>query len=129
MQKKEAQILVIEDEKPLLKIWEGIFRKEGMDVLTASTGEDALKSAFKNHPDLVVIDLVMPSSEGLTVIKKLREDKWGNKVPVVFLNGWRDPEAFTEISGPTDYMNNNWSLKQVVEKVERKLEVMKLGLI
>lgn len=127
MQNREAKILVVEDEQSLLQAWAKKFEKQGLNVLTAANGESALEAAFKNHPDLVVIDLVMPSTEGLMVIKKLREDKWGNRVPVMFLNSWRDPETFGEISGPVDYLANNWSFQQVIERVVQKLEIMKLS--
>lgn len=122
-------ILVIEDEKSLLKAWVQKFEREGFKVLTASEGAEAVDTAFKNHPDMIVVDLVMPGSDGLYVIKKLREDKWGTKVPVMFLNSWRDPQSLSQgQASREEHLGSSWNLEQIVNKVEEKLEVMKLGI-
>ncbi len=128
MQKKIPTILVVEDEKTLLKTWAQKFKQEGLEVLTAQDGEAALKVALQNHPDLIVLDLVMPSTDGLMFIKKLREDKWGNRVAVTFLNSWRDPESFSKQEPKEYHIDQNWGLDQVVQSIAGKLEVMKLGL-
>jgi response regulator RpfG family c-di-GMP phosphodiesterase len=127
MQRKQPNVLVVEDEQSLLIAWEEKFKRQGLNVLTATNGRSALKIAFENHPDLVVIDLVLGSSEGLKVLKTLRENKWGNRVPVVFLNSWQDPETFNaETRYPLDdYFAYNWNLEQVVERVAQKLEAVK----
>jgi DNA-binding response OmpR family regulator len=130
MNKHVPTILIIEDEKSLLKAWVRKFEREGFRVLTAGDGSEAVDTALKNHPDMIVVDLVMPSSDGLYVIKKLREDKWGTQVPVMFLNSWRDPQNFSQAAtSPTEeHVGSSWNLEQIVNKVEKKLEVMKLGL-
>src|SRR5579864_5112234 len=92
MSKYNPTILVVEDEKSLLKAWAELFTKEGLSVLTAPDGQSALSLALRWHPDLLVVDLVMPNSDGLTLVKKLRENKWGQKVPVMFLSGWLSSE-------------------------------------
>ena len=126
MQNHKPQILIVEDEKSLLKAWVDRFRKEGLNVLTARDGTQALNLALSLHPDLVLVDLVMPSSDGLTLIKKLKEDKWGFGVPVMFLSGWLNPEqsdkSYEDRTIKDDQLGNDWSLDQVVNKVKEKLK-------
>lgn len=122
-------VLVIEDEKSLLKAWVQNFEQAGFKVLTATNSDTALLAAFRNHPDLIVVDVVMPSSDGLIIIKKLREDKWGNNVPVMFLSSWQDPQMLPQMASANDeHLGSNWSLSQVVRRVGQKLEVMRMGL-
>jgi CheY-like chemotaxis protein len=128
MHKDNPIILVVEDEKSLLKAWAEIFRREGLNVLTASYGQSALNLALRWHPDLLVVDLVMAHSDCLTLIKKLRENKWGQNVPVMFLSGWLASEIYEDGSAATFhhqdyYLDNNWSFSQVVGEVRNKLKL------
>lgn len=128
MEKHIPKVLVVEDEKSLLKAWIERFGRLGFKVLAAPDGVSAGEIALKDHPDLVVVDLVMPSSDGLMLVKKLREDKWGNGVPVMFLNSWQDPEVLAQEAGSANFhFAYNWSLEQVVEKVKHRLSGIPLG--
>ena len=128
MSKHNPIILVVEDEHSLLKAWAEIFSREGLNVLMASDGKSALNLALKWHPDLLVVDLVMSHSGGLALIKKLRESKWGQDIPVMFLSGWLasdfPEEEYQKISTNKDYyLDNNWSFQQVVREVRNKLQL------
>ena len=132
MEKHIPTILVVEDEKSLLKAWAEIFKREGLHVLTAQNGENALGLALRWHPDLLVVHLVMSNSDGLVLIKKLREDKWGENVPVMFLSGWlgsdlpEEPPAKNN-SSANSYLNDNWNFSQVVQQVKNKLNINKFS--
>jgi DNA-binding response OmpR family regulator len=86
------KILIVDDEQPLRKIMNDQFTKEKFEVITAQDGADGLGAALKNHPDLIVLDITMPVMDGFTMLKKLRQDKWGSKVPVMILTN-RDDSA------------------------------------
>lgn len=117
------KILVIEDAKALINAWIGKFRNHGFEVLTAQNEKTAIQTAVQTHPDLVVVDL--PDTEGMAVVKKLREQKWAVTVPIMFLNSWHDPELLMEHSeGIDDYLAYNWSLEEVVQKAKRKLALV-----
>jgi CheY-like chemotaxis protein len=138
MQHTQPTILIVEDEKSLLEAWKNKFQRQGFDVLTATNGKAALDTALKCHPDMVVTDLVMPSSDGLTLTKKLREDKWGQQVPVMYLSGWLGAEGEEDRPQPDPgqktpakkdyYLGGNWSVEQVLKEVRRKLGVRQLAL-
>src|SRR3989344_9694991 len=78
-------ILIAEDEKPMLKALVDKFIHEGFNVIESKNGEEALKSALQKHPNIILLDLVMPKMDGLVVLKKLREDEYGKTVPIIIL--------------------------------------------
>jgi len=62
MTKKKKSILIIEDDSVLSWVLVKKFMSEGFDVLQAKNGEDGLQSALENHPDLILLDIIMPMS-------------------------------------------------------------------
>lgn len=122
MDKRKPKILVVEDVQILMSAWISKFKNQGFEVCLASNGKAAVKAAVEEHPDLVVLDLA--NSEGEEVIKKLREYKWANNMPVMFLNSWDDEEIISAYSeGIDDHLAYNWSLEEVVQKAKQKLAV------
>lgn len=65
-------VLVIDDDPQLLNLLRLVLRREGFRVVTAETGEDGLRMAYDAHPDLVILDLMMPEMDGWVVCQRLR---------------------------------------------------------
>lgn len=59
--------------------------KEEFHALGAKDGEEGLELALKEKPDLILLDVIMPKMDGMTMMKKLRKDNWGKKVPIILL--------------------------------------------
>lgn len=78
-------ILVVDDDPMYVKIYEKKFTDSGFEVRVAMDGEEGLKMALEEHPDLILLDLMMPKMDGMTTMKKLREDAWGKTVPIIIL--------------------------------------------
>lgn len=118
-------ILVVEDEQPLRKALADILFFEGFNVLFAGDGEQGLLMAKKYHPDLILLDLVMPVMNGQTMYEKLRAlDAWGASVPVYLLTNIDDRAALAEIlkDHNTDYLvKSNWVLEDVVLRIKGRL--------
>lgn len=93
MQETKKIILVTEDESPMLRVLTDALSECGFDTLQARDGQEGLTLALEKHPDLILLDILMPKMDGLTMLHKLREDMWGKKVPVVIL---------TNVSSDTD---------------------------
>jgi CheY-like chemotaxis protein len=81
------KILLVDDEKEFLYIVENSLKEAGFDVVTATNGRDALRSAKEQIPDLVILDIVLPDIDGETIYKKLKEDPETSRVPVIFISG------------------------------------------
>jgi two-component system, OmpR family, alkaline phosphatase synthesis response regulator PhoP len=90
-------ILVVDDEQDLLDLIEYNLKKEGYNVLLAENGEQGLKLAKELHPDLVLLDIMMPVMDGLEVCEKMRMNAETKYIPVIFLTARSDEK--TEVSG------------------------------
>ena len=98
------KILIVEDEKLLSKSLIFKLEKEGFSIIQAKDGKDGLKKALKNHPDLIILDIIMPKMDGFVMFQKLREDKWGKKVPVIILSNLQSPLKIAEIKDDENFI-------------------------
>ncbi|HAS85134.1 MAG TPA: hypothetical protein DCS23_03655 [Candidatus Yonathbacteria bacterium] len=85
-------ILVVEDEEPMQLVLRDVLKVEGYVVFEAKNGIEGLGLALKEHPDLILLDILMPKMDGLEMLKNLRADEWGRKVPVIVLTNLSDNE-------------------------------------
>src|SRR3970040_216434 len=81
------KILIVEDEKNILKVLKYNLEKAGYSISAALDGEAALAAFRKEQPDLVILDIMLPKRDGFEVLKSLRRD---SKVPVLMLTAKRD---------------------------------------
>lgn len=122
----KKKILIIEDELSLMMALHEKFKTEGFEVIEAKNGEEGLKMATKKTPDLILLDLIMPVMDGITMLKKLRLTEEGKDLPVIILTNLSDDRAVSESleSGVSDYLvKTNWHLDDVVKKVKVKLGI------
>lgn len=125
MSKKSKKILIVEDEGSLSKILVDKFNNEGFLVLSANNGKKGLALALEAKPDIILLDIVMPQMDGMTMLGKLRKDKWGMTVPVIILTNLNDAEKVTEgiQHGVYDFLiKSNWKINDVVKKVRDRIK-------
>lgn len=91
----KTKILFVEDELSLQKSIAYILEKEGFSVITANNGEEAVKSALKETPDLILLDLVLPGIDGFEVCKILKRNPTTANIFIVMLTGKRMVEDIT----------------------------------
>ncbi|MBX4201029.1 response regulator [Candidatus Parcubacteria bacterium] len=121
---KKQTILIVEDELPLLNVYADRFDEEGFSVFKANNGQEGLDIAIKEKPDLILLDILMPVMDGLTMMQKLREDNtWGKTVPIILLtNLSADEQRIKKIvseNKPTYYLVKlDWSLSAIIEKAK-----------
>lgn len=115
------KILIIEDEAALREVLADTVKQGGFMAIEAADGEEGLSVALSEHPDLILLDILMPKIDGVTVLKKLREDKWGKSVPVIMLTNVDDDKHVEEIvkHGASYYfIKTKISLVDVVSKIQ-----------
>ena len=120
------KILIVEDEAPMRRALVDSFTDEKFQVVEAGDGVDGLKKALEEHPDLILLDVVMPRMDGMSMLKELRKDRWGKNVPVILLSNLNEAEKIVEATegGATGYLVKfNWKLEDVVRKVKDRLRV------
>ena len=121
--KTQKTILIIEDEKSLRGAIVDILRLKNFLTLEAKNGKEGVEMALSKHPDLILLDLIMPEMDGMTALKKIREDTWGETAPVIILtnlsaiNGNVEDDAIAH--RPTHYLiKSDWKLHDIVKKIE-----------
>lgn len=126
MSKISKKILVVEDEISLLQALILKLKKEGFHVLSARNGQEGLEVAGKEHPDLILLDIIMPVMDGMTMLKKLREDPRGKDVPIIILTNLTGSDKVADAleNESFDYLvKSDWKLEDVVKKVREKLRL------
>lgn len=117
----EARLLVVDDEPNIRDLLATSLRFAGFEVFTASTGNEAIKQATDNQPDLIVLDVMLPDMDGFTVTRRLRDR--GETYPILFLTA-RD-ETRDKVTGLTvggdDYVTKPFSLEEVVARIRAVL--------
>jgi two-component system response regulator RpaA len=126
MSEEKKKILVVEDDSMLRNILVEKLTKENFTVYEGQDGEEGLAQALKYYPDLILLDVLMPKMDGVTMLKKLREDEKSFATPVILLTnvgyGSQIDEALRH--GVQDFMvKTNWKLDDVVAKIKQKLAI------
>jgi len=121
----EKKILIVEDEAPLRNAVSDILTFEGFKVFQGKNGQEGLDTALLEHPDLILLDLMMPVMDGLTMLEKLRTDPtYGATVPVILLTNINDPDKVAKATeaGSYDFLvKSDWNIEDVVKKVKGRL--------
>ncbi len=121
------KILLVEDEEEILQLAKLYLEKEGFRTCLARTGLDALKQVKAEHPDLVILDLMLPELDGLEVCKRIRSDSQTAMLPIIMLTA-KAEESDTILGlelGADDYVTKPFSPKALVARVKalfRRLE-------
>lgn len=118
-------ILVVEDEPLLRKILIETFEAAGFTALPAPDGEAGLNLALEQHPDVTLLDILLPKIDGINVLKKIRLDAWGKNALIIMLtNLTADNEILQGLSDnlPSYYfIKSNMDPDQLVVKVKEIL--------
>lgn len=118
-------ILIVEDEKDLLELLSDKFLSSGFQVIGVQNGEEGIGQAITNQPDLILLDIILPKMDGLTMLKQLRQDSWGKGVPVIVLSNLSDQKKISEAIqiGVYDFLiKSNVKLADIVNQVREVLE-------
>ena len=121
---KKAKILIVEDEVILSKTCADGLSDEGFEVLEARNGKEGLELALREKPDLILLDLLMPVMDGLTMASQLRLDDWGRNVPIIILTNLSDNNKISEAlkHGIFDFLvKSDWKLADMIARVKERL--------
>ena len=116
-------ILVVDDETDILELIRYNLQKEGYRVTTVKTGEEGLRLARDSHPDVVVLDLMLPGLDGLSVCNRLKRQESTRTIPVVMLTAKaEDSDIVTGLElGADDYVTKPFSPKVLTARIRAVL--------
>jgi DNA-binding response OmpR family regulator len=118
------KILIVEDETAILNGISDKFTNEGFMVIKAKDGQEGLDEALKNHPDIVLLDILMPNTDGFFFLENLRKDEWGKNVRIIMWSNSNDSKTINRARklGVIDFMiKSEWEYRDVVKKVREAL--------
>lgn len=121
-------ILVIEDEKSLRGALVDILRLKHFVPLEARNGKEGVELAIFKQPDLILLDLIMPEMDGLSALKRIRENGWGKNVPIIILTNLseaNDRAVVDVMAHPKTFylIKSDCKLHDIVAKIEGILHV------
>lgn len=115
-----ARILVVDDELPIIELLSYNLKRAHYEVLIARDGEEALRIARQERPDLLILDLMLPRLDGLEVCRTLRRER---DVPIIMLTA-RDAEVDRVVGlelGADDYVVKPFSVRELLARVKNVL--------
>ena len=119
----KERILVVDDEEDILELVRFNLAREGYDLVCTMSGEEALEMARKEHPDLLVLDLMLPGIDGLEVAKILKNDVKTKDIPIIMLTAkGEEADIVTGLElGADDYVTKPFSPRILVARVRAAL--------
>jgi two-component system OmpR family response regulator len=122
MTEAPPRILVVDDEENIRFLVTTALSLAGMDTVTATTGFEALDQIYRERPDLIVLDVMIPGLDGFAILRRLRDQ--GNHVPIVFLTA-RDQSADRVrglSEGGDDYIVKPFDVAELVARVQLRMK-------
>ncbi len=118
------RILAVDDEKHILRLVQINLEKAGYEVVTASNGREALEAVKAQHPDLIVMDVMMPEMDGLEALQNLKNDEATATIPVVMLTAKaQDADVFQGWQSGADlYLTKPFNPMELLTFVRRILD-------
>lgn len=126
IEEAKKTILIVDDEKPIVDILMYNMKKEGYSTIEAYDGKTAIEMAFNEKPDLILLDIMLPKVDGLTVCKKIRNSL---NIPIIMISA-KDEEIDKILGlelGADDYITKPFSVRELVARVKANLRKAELN--
>lgn len=126
MPDKPVKVLIVDDDAFLSGIYATKLELEGFLVVTARDGEEGLKAAMREKPDLILLDVLMPKLDGFEVLKRLKADAETKPIPVIMLTNLGQKEDIEKglQDGAVDYLiKAHFVPAEAVEKIKKVLNL------
>ena len=121
----KKKILLIDDDKNMVRMLKIRLESEGFNVISAYDGEEGLEKTLKEKPDLIILDIMLPKMDGYQVCQKLKEDRKTWDIPVLMLTAKDDLESrfIGLFSGAIEYMSKPYESKTLLRNIKQMLSM------
>jgi CheY-like chemotaxis protein len=123
------KILVVDDQPINVQLLKRKLEKESMVILTAYNGSDALEIVSKEHPDLILLDVMMPDMDGIEVCQRIQANEETRPIPIIFITARTSKEGKLEGlgAGAVDYITKPIDLDETLARVQTQLRVVMIN--
>lgn len=118
------KVLLVEDDEMLHGMYTQKFKTQGYEIVSAYNGADGVKLAETEHPDVILLDVIMPKMDGFVALKKIRKEAATAKIPVILLTNLgqeEDVRKGRELGANDYFIKANHTPSEVVGKVKALL--------
>jgi DNA-binding response OmpR family regulator len=126
---KKARILLIDDDIDFVEATKTVLESKPYEVIVAYEGNEGLRKASEEKPDLIILDVIMPVKDGFTAAEQLKKDTELSKIPVIMLTAYAGMRGETSVpvsAGLTldaeDYIDKPVSPDELLRRVEKQLK-------
>jgi len=117
------KILIVDDDRAYQKVLTELFTEQGHEVIGAASGEEGYAKAVQEHPDLIILDVMMPHEHGLKALSRFKQGTEVQDIPVVVSTNYAEAEMLVKEQGAAVFLlKSETSNKQLIEKVEEVLQ-------
>ena len=119
----KIKVMVVDDSPTDLKLMSGPFLSKGYELITATDGEDALEKAESEHPDLIVLDVIMPKLNGFKVCRQIKSSTKLRDIKIILLSG-KDQKSdmfWGKKQGADGYLTKPFTEEDLLEKASKLL--------
>lgn len=102
-----------------------IIQQEGYNMISALDGDLGIKLAREKHPDMILLDLVLPKRDGFDVLRSLKQDEQTKSIPIIVLTNLGEMENIDkaiELGATTYLVKSDYSLKEIIEKIKKTVD-------
>ena len=119
------KILIVDDERDIVETLVFMLKQKGYECIFANDGEEGLKLAKEEEPDLIILDVMMPKINGYKICRLLKYDARYKKIPIIMITarGQEQDKAIGEETGADEYITKPFEFSTVIEKIEKYLKV------
>jgi two-component system sensor histidine kinase/response regulator len=121
----DSTILIVDDTPANLRLLSHVLTKEGYAYIEASDGEKALQLAEKHHPDLILLDIMMPGMDGFEVVKQLKAEENLAEIPIIFLSSLSETDDKIQgfKYGGVDYITKPFQKEETLARIKTHLKI------
>ena len=120
---KRHKILIVDDDQKALMLMEAVLKPYGYDVVLVNDGRHAIRTARKEKPDLILLDIMMPEMDGYTILNKIKKEETLKNIPVVMVTALEldGNKVFANICGASAYITKPINSKLLIETIAQFL--------
>lgn len=124
----EYTVLIVDDVPTNVMLVQAILKKEGYTLLTTDSGAKALRLAQDKHPNLILLDIMMPEMDGYEVLQHLKSNPDTNDIPVIIMSALSDMQSIVKgyQLGATEYVTKPFQREELVKRVAHRYELFSI---